>query len=172
MGILIVISNIAFALSVIVQWVFIMAFLYSFLSPINNSFKGFVLLSSIMTVGYLPWIFTNFQTVTYLDFALLDIAILVAVYVTLRYFIKEKTTAYVCLIIGLSVNTFLTLSMYLDTNILYNYTYRWLWGLYLSFLAISGLSMILVLFINKSFLKLFIPKTLFARYVLRNCTNG
>jgi hypothetical protein len=59
-----------------------MAFLYSFVSSINESFKGLVALSSIMAIGYLPWIFTNFQTIIYLDFVLLDIAILVAVYGT------------------------------------------------------------------------------------------
>ncbi|WP_085065502.1 hypothetical protein [Pseudoalteromonas sp. TB51] len=131
-----------------------MAFLYSLVSSINNPFKGFVVLSSIMAIGYLPWIFTNFQTVTYLDFALLDIAILVAVYVTQRYFIKEKTTVYVYLIFGLSVNTFLALCMYLDTNILYNYTYWWFWRFYSSAVMLSDLCMIAVLIINRDFLGL------------------
>jgi hypothetical protein len=131
-----------------------MAFLYSLVSSINNPFKGFVVLSSIMAIGYLSWIFTNFQTVTYLDFALLDIAILVTVYVTQRYFIKEKTTAYVYLIIGLSVNTFLALCMYLDTNILYNYTYWWFWSFYSSAVMLSDLCMIAVLIINRDFLGL------------------
>jgi len=150
------ISNFDFAyiLSAIVQWGFLMAFLYSLVSSINNPFKGFVVLSSIMAIGYLSWIFTNFQTVTYLDFALLDIAILVAVYVTQRYFIKEKTTAYVYLIIGLSVNTFLALCMYLDTNILYNYTYWWFWRFYSSAVMFSDLCMIAVLIINRDFLGL------------------
>lgn len=156
MGIFILISNFDFAyiLSAIVQWGFLMAFLYSLVSSINNPFKGFVVLSSIMAIGYLPWIFTNFQTVTYLDFALLDIAILVAVYVTQRYFIKEKTTAYVYLIFGLSVNTFLALCMYLDTNILYNYTYWWFWRFYSSAVMFSDLCMIAVLIINRDFLGL------------------
>ena len=156
MAIIDVISNFDFAyiLSAIVQWGFLMAFLYSLVSSINNPFKGFVVLSSIMAIGYLPWIFTNFQTVTYLDFALLDIAILVAVYITQRYFIKEKTTAYVYLIIGLSVNTFLALCMYLDTNILYNYTYWWFWHFYSSAVMFSDLCMIAVLIINRDFLGL------------------
>jgi len=156
MAIIDVISNFDFAyiLSAIVQWGFLMAFLYSLVSSINNPFKGFVVLSSIMAIGYLSWIFTNFQTVTYLDFALLDIAILVAVYVTQRYFIKEKTTAYVYLIIGLSVNTFLALCMYLDTNILYNYTYWWFWRFYSSAVMFSDLCMIAVLIINRDFLGL------------------
>lgn len=156
MAIIDVISNFDFAyiLSAIVQWGFLMAFLYSLVSSINNPFKGFVVLSSIMAIGYLPWIFTNFQTVTYLDFALLDIAILVAVYVAQRYFIKEKTTAYVYLIIGLSVNTFLALCMYLDTNILYNYTYWWFWRFYSSAVVFSDLCMIAVLIINRDFLGL------------------
>ncbi len=156
MAIIDVISNFDFAyiLSAIVQWGFLMAFLYSLVSSINNPFKGFVVLSSIMAIGYLPWIFTNFQTVTYLDFALLDIAILVAVYVTQRYFIKEKTTAYVYLIFGLSVNTFLALCMYLDTNILYNYTYWWFWRFYSSAVMLSDLCMIAVLIINRDFLGL------------------
>jgi hypothetical protein len=156
MAIIDVISNFDFAyiLSAILHWGFLMAFLYSLVSSINNPFKGFVVLSSIMAIGYLPWIFTNFQTVTYLDFALLDIAILVAVYVTQRYFIKEKTTAYVYLIIGLSVNTFLALCMYLDTNILYNYTYWWFWRFYSSAVMLSDLCMIAVLIINRDFLGL------------------
>lgn len=156
MAIFDIISNFDFAyiLSAIVQWGFLMAFLYTFVSSINSPFKGFVVLSSIMAIGYLPWIFTNFQTVTYLDFALLDIAILVAVYVAQRYFIKEKTTAYAYLIIGLSVNTFLALCMYLDTNILYNYIYWWFWRFYSSAVMFSDLCMIAVLIINRDFLGL------------------
>ncbi|MFL3652033.1 MAG: hypothetical protein ACI6PR_12520 [Pseudoalteromonas sp.] len=157
MAIFDVISNFDFAyvLSVILPWGGgLMAFLYSFVSSINESFKGLVALSSIMAIGYLPWIFTNFQTIIYLDFVLLDIAILVAVYVTQRYFIKEKTTAYVYLIIGLSIYAFLALSIYLDTNILYNYICWWFWHFHSSVVMFFDLCMIAVLIINRDFLGL------------------
>ncbi|KPW03971.1 hypothetical protein AN390_00599 [Pseudoalteromonas sp. P1-11] len=52
------------------------------------------------------------------------------------------------------------LGMYLDSYILHNYTYWWFWGLYSSVVAISDLSMILVLFINRDFLKIIYLKNL------------
>lgn len=140
--------------------------LYSFVSSINKPLKGFVVLSSITTIGYLPWIFTNFQTITYLDFVLLDIAILVAVYVTKRYFIKEKTTAHVYLIIGLSIYAFLALSIYLDTNILYNYICWWFWHFYSSVVMFFDLCMIAVLIIYRDFLGLIKFKRWFLQFAL------
>ena len=79
MGFISFISDISFAhtLSIIMQWGFLMAFLYSLVSSINSRFKALVVLSLIMAVSYFPGMFFNFQTVTYFDIALLDAITLV-----------------------------------------------------------------------------------------------
>ena len=152
--------RIAHIIGVVLQWGFLMAFLYSLVSSINSHFKALVILSSIMAISYFPGVLFNYQTITYLDLAILDAITIVVLIIAQYFYIKEKTVAFMYLMLGLSINMCFALGMYLDSYILHNYTYWWFWGLYSSVVAISDLSMILVLFINKDFLKIIYFKNL------------
>jgi|TARA_B100001063_G_scaffold18126_1_gene13953 hypothetical protein len=152
--------RIAHIIGVVLQWGFLMAFLYSLVSSINSHFKALVILSSIMAISYFPGVLFNYQTITYLDLAILDAITIVVLIIAQYFYIKEKTVAFMYLMLGLSINMCFALGMYLDSYILHNYTYWWFWGLYSSVVAISDLSMILVLFINRDFLKIIYLKNL------------
>ena len=152
--------RVAHIIGAVLQWGFLMAFLYSLVSSINSRFKALAILSSIMAVSYSPSILFNYQTVTYLDFAILDAMTIVVLIIAQYFYIKDKTIAFRYLMIGLSINMCLALAIYLDSYILYSDTYWWLWGVYSSVVAISDLSMIIVLFINKDFLKIIYFKNL------------
>ena len=152
--------RIAHIIGVVLQWGFLMAFLYSLVSSINSHFKALVILSSVMAISYFPGVLFNYQTITYLDLAILDAITIVVLIIAQYFYIKEKTVAFMYLMLGLSINMCFALGMYLDSYILHNYTYWWFWGLYSSVVAISDLSMILVLFINRDFLKIIYLKNL------------
>lgn len=152
--------RIAHIIGVVLQWGFLMAFLYSLVSSINSSFKALVILSSIMAISYFPGVLFNYQTITYLDLAIFDAITIVVLIIAQYFYIKEKTVAFMYLMLGLSINMCFALGMYIDSYILHNYTYWWFWGLYSSVVAFSDLSMILVLFINKDFLKIIYCKNL------------
>jgi len=152
--------RIAHIIGVVLQWGFLMAFLYSLVSSINSSFKALVILSSIMAISYFPGVLFNYQTITYLDLAIFDAITIVVLIIAQYFYIKEKTVAFMYLMLGLSINMCFALGMYIDSYILHNYTYWWFWGLYSSVVAFSDLSMILVLFINKDFLKIIYFKNL------------
>ena len=152
--------RIAHIIGVVLQWGFLMAFLYSLVSSINSRSKALVILSSIMAISYFPGVLFNYETITYLDLAILDAITIVVLIIAQYFYIKEKTIAFMYLMLGLSINMCFALGMYLDSYILHNYTYWWFWGLYSSVVAISDLSMILVLFINRDFLKIIYLKNL------------
>ncbi|ATG57413.1 MULTISPECIES: hypothetical protein [Pseudoalteromonas] len=144
--------DVSFYIGALVQWGFLMAFLYSFVSSINKADKKSVWLSLAMTVSYLSSLFIDIQTIRYLDFFYFDIATIFAL-VILNLFIKERLiSAY--LLTGLSVNAILFLGMHLDTVVYKNYE-PWLFTVLYSWLVnFNDLAMVAVFFIKKDFLGL------------------
>jgi len=63
--------DVSFYIGALVQWGFLMAFLYSLVSSINTPDKKRVWLSLVMTVSYLSSLFIDIQTIRYLDFFIL-----------------------------------------------------------------------------------------------------
>jgi len=144
--------DVSFYIGALVQWGFLMAFLYSLVSSINTPDKKRVWLSLVMTVSYLSSLFIDIQTIQYLDFFYFDIATIFAL-VVLNLFIKERLiSAY--LLTGLSVNAILFLGMHLDTVIYNNYE-PWLFTIVYSWLVnFNDFAMVAVFFIKKDFLGL------------------
>ncbi|MBL1385888.1 MAG: hypothetical protein COA35_014580 [Colwellia sp.] len=144
--------DVSFYIGALVQWGFLMAFLYSLVSSINAPDKKRVWLSLVMTVSYLSSLFIDIQTIRYLDFFYFDIATIFAL-VVLNLFIKERLIpAY--LLTGLSVNAILFLGMHLDTVIYNNYE-PWLFTIVYSWLVnFNDFVMVAVFFIKKDFLRL------------------
>ena len=144
--------DVSFYIGALVQWGFLMAFLYSLVSSINTPDKKRVWLSLVMTVSYLSSLFIDIQTIQYLDFFYFDIATIFAL-VVLNLFIKERLiSAY--LLTGLSVNAILFLGMHLDTVVYNNYE-PWLFTIVYSWLVnFNDFVMVAVFFIKKDFLGL------------------
>lgn len=144
--------DVSFYIGALVQWGFLMAFLYSFVSSINKADKKRVWLSLVMTASYLSSLFIDIQTIRYLDFFYFDIATIFAL-VILNLFIKERLiSAY--LLTGLSVNAILFLGMHLDTVVYKNYEPWFFTVLYSWLVNFNDLAMVAVFFIKKDFLGL------------------
>jgi uncharacterized metal-binding protein len=144
--------DVSFYIGALVQWGFLMAFLYSFVSSINKPDKKRVWLSLVMTVSYLSSLFIDIQTVLYLDFFYFDMATIFAL-VVLNLIIKERLI-FAYLLVGLSVNAILFLGMHLDTVVYNNYE-PWLFTIIYSWLVnFIDFAMVAVFFIKKDFLGL------------------
>ncbi|KTD95619.1 MULTISPECIES: hypothetical protein [unclassified Pseudoalteromonas] len=144
--------DVSFYIGALVQWGFLMAFLYSFVSSINKPDKKRVWLSLVMTVSYLSSLFIDIQTVLYLDFFYFDMATIFAL-VVLNLIIKERLI-FAYLLVGLSVNAILFLGMHLDTVVYNNYE-PWLFTIVYSWLVnFNDFAMVAVFFIKKDFLGL------------------
>ncbi|KTF17108.1 hypothetical protein [Pseudoalteromonas sp. 10-33] len=144
--------DVSFYIGALVQWGFLMAFLYSFVSSINKPDKKGVWLSLVMTVSYLSSLFIDIQTIRYLDFFYFDMATIFAL-VVLNLIIKERLI-FAYLLAGLSVNAILFLGMHLDTVVYNNYE-PWLFTIVYSWLVnFNDFAMVAVFFIKKDFLGL------------------
>jgi hypothetical protein len=158
--------DVSFYIGALVQWGFLLAFLYSLVSSINTPDKKRVWLSLVMTVSYLLSLFIDIQTIRYLDFFYFDIATIFTL-VVLNLFIKERLiSAY--LLTGLSVNAILFLGMHLDTVVYKNYE-PWLFTVLYSWLVnFNDFVMVAVFFIKKDFLGLVKAKSYIYKQLSRS----
>lgn len=145
-------TNITFYIGAFVQWGFLMAFLYSLVSSINNADKSKVWLTSIMAISYSSSLFIDMDSITYFDFFLFDAATLTSI--ALCGFFIKTCTLYIYLLIGLSINTSLFFAMYIDNDIMHHYEYWWFWDIYFVGVNFSDLLMIVVSLLNKDILGL------------------
>ena len=145
-------NNITFYIGAFVQWGFLMAFLYSLVSSINNADKSKVWLTSIMALSYSSSLFIDMDSITYFDFFLFDAATLASI--ALCGFFIKSCTLYIYLLVGLSINTSLFFAMYIDNDIMHHYEYWWFWDIYFVGVNFSDLLMITVSLLNKDILGL------------------
>ncbi|MDC9507661.1 hypothetical protein [Pseudoalteromonas sp. Angola-4] len=145
-------TNITFYIGAFVQWGFLMAFLYSLVSSINNADKSKVWLTSIMALSYSSSLFIDMDSITYFDFFIFDAATLASI--ALCGFFIKSCTLYIYLLIGLSINTSLFFAMYIDNDIMHHYEYWWFWDIYFVGVNFSDLLMITVSLFNKDILGL------------------
>ena len=145
-------NNITFYIGAFVQWGFLMAFLYSLVSSINNADKSKVWLTSIMALSYSSSLFIDMDSITYFDFFLFDAATLASI--ALCGFFIKSCTLYIYLLIGLSINTSLFFAMYIDNDIMHHYEPWWFWDIYFVGVNFSDLLMITVSLLNKDILGL------------------
>jgi len=146
--------DVSFYIGALVQWGFLMAFLYSFVSSINTPDKKRVWLSLVMTVSYLSSLFIDIQTIQYLDFFYFDIATIFAL-VILNLFIKERLI-------------FAYLLTHLDTVVYKNYE-PWLFTVLYSWLVnFNDFAMVAVFFIKKDFLGLVKAKSYIYKQLSRS----
>ena len=167
---LLVSPTVSLYIGAFVQWGFLMAFLYSFANSINKPNKRRVYLSLIMNISYSFSIFTNMDTVTYLDFLCFDILTIITL-TLLRHFLKGDI-AYIYLLTGLTINSILHFSMHYDIYVLDNVDCWWLWNFYSIVINLVDLTMVTILFFNKDILGLYKFKTYFLRKIFIKRNNG
>ena len=145
-------TNISFYIGAFVQWGFLMAFLYSLVSSINNADKSIVWLSFIMALSYSSSMFIDMDAITYFDFFLFDIITLFVI--ILSGFYIKISGVYIYLLFGLGINTLLFFAMYIDNDVMHHYEFWWFWWVYIVGINFTDLTMVLVFFIGKDVLKL------------------
>ena len=166
-----------FSLSAFIMWGFLMAFLFNiFVYSLNIKRNTTLLLSSfIMMTSYsasdhfFTWL--AIDNSVYLDWALYDYATITAL-ILAYIFLKKTTPSFFYIVIGLMVNSLLSLCMYLDMYV-YNNRNPWLlWDLYTFSVNIIDLIMIVALIVDRDFLGLHKIKSkvisTFTKFKLKN----
>lgn len=139
-------------IGVLVQWGFLMAFLYSLTTSINNPSKKVVWLSLVMAISYCFSFFIDIYDITYIELFYYDVVTLFFI-LCLRYYLPEKCIS-TYLLFGLSINSLLFLAMHIDVFVRDNYTPWWFWSFYTVVINIMDIIMVSIFFIKKDFLRL------------------
>ena len=137
-----------------IQWGFLMALLYTFVSSINTANKLLVYLASIMFFSYLLSDFLYIFKNVYLNWIFFDFATILIIFLALQVSSFQSSVAKNYIVSGLIINACLTYAIYVDLYINWNSEPWWLWSLYSMGVNIIDLIMIIAIFINKDFLGL------------------
>ena len=148
-----------FSLSAFASWGFLMAFFFNaFVFSLGIKRDTTLLLSSfIMMTSYTlsDYFFTwlSIENSIYLDWALYDYGTIAAL--TLAFVLFKKTTySFLYIILGLFINSILSLFMYFDMYLSNNREPWFLWDIYTFGVNIIDLIMIVVLIVDRDFLGL------------------
>ena len=137
-----------------IQWGFLMALLYTFVSSINTANKLLVYLASIMFFSYLLSDFLYIFKNVYLNWIFFDFATILIIFLALQVSSFQSSVAKNYIVSGLIINACLTYAINVDLYINWNSEPWWLWSLYSMGVNIIDLIMIIAIFINKDFLGL------------------
>ena len=137
-----------------IQWGFLMALLYTFVSSINTANKLLVYLASIMFFSYLLSDFLYIFKNVYLNWIFFDFATILIIFLALKVSSFQSSVAKNYIVSGLIINACLTYAIYVDLYINWNSEPWWLWSLYSMGVNVVDLIMITAIFINKDFLGL------------------
>lgn len=157
-------------IGVFVHWGFLMAFLYSLTTSINNSKKQAVWLSLVMVISYSLSALTDIHKLSYIQLFSYDIGTLFFI-LFLRYYLPEKLIS-TYLMLGLCTNSLLFLAMHIDLFVRGNYSPWWLWFFYTVVVNIMDFLMIGIFFIKKDFLLLAHITDKLANSVMRTKQSG
>ena len=137
-----------------IQWGFLMALLYTFVSSINKPNKSLVYLATIMFFSYLLSDFLYIFKNVYLNWIFFDFATILIIFLALKVSSFQSSVAKNYIVSGLIINACLTYAIYIDLYINWNSEPWCLWSLYSMGVNIIDLLMIIAIFINKDFLGL------------------
>ena len=165
-----------FSLSAFAAWGFLMAFFFNvFVFALDIKRKTTLLLSSfIMMVSYSAsdYLFTwlSIENSVYLEWVLYDYATIFALFLTYS-FIGKATRSFIYIIVGLLINSMLSLSIYYDLYLNGNREPWFLWDLYTFGVNIIDLTMIIALIVDRDFLGLHTLKNKILSYFKSNNTH-
>ncbi|KKN68853.1 hypothetical protein LCGC14_0447190 [marine sediment metagenome] len=165
-----------FSLSAFASWGFLMAFFFNvFVFSLDIKRNTTLLLSSfIMMLSYTAsdYFFTwlSIENSLYLDWALYDYATVIAL-LSVYLLLKKTTPSFMYILIGLIVNSLLSLCMYLDMYVNNNREPWFLWDLYTFSVNIIDLIMIVILIVDRDLLGLHKLKNKLLNYFKPNDTH-
>ncbi len=167
-------KELATFLSAFLVWGFLMTFFYNvmiaFLTDSVRKRLSLIIVSGIMFASYYTsdHFFVLFPDSNYyLTFFSYDAVTVTLIGFSMCFF-KTRSPAPHYIVIGLSINAVLFLSMYIDLSVIGNRDSWWFWGLYSSTVNIVDYVMIITLIIDKDWLGLvrlgrFIRDSIFVR---------
>ncbi|TMO81176.1 hypothetical protein CWC16_03970 [Pseudoalteromonas sp. S3776] len=131
------------------QWGFLMAFLFCLVSSINKENKSPVYLSALMLCSYIFGSYIRLLDNLYLNWAFYDFMTIVAL-LSLQYFnFFKRNKAFLFLVLALTANGVLTLLLYYDLYVQYNFEAWWYWSVYSIGVNLIDVSMMLSLVVNQ-----------------------
>ena len=131
------------------QWGFLMAFLFCLVSSINKENKSPVYLSALMLCSYIFGSYIRLLDNLYLNWAFYDFITIVAL-LSLQYFnVFKRNKAFLFLVLALTANAVLTLLLYYDLYVLYNFEPWWYWSVYSIGVNVIDVLMMLSLVVNQ-----------------------
>ncbi len=131
------------------QWGFLMAFLFCLVSSINKENKSPVYLSALMLCSYIFGSYIRLLDNLYLNWAFYDFITIVAL-LSLQYFnVFKRNKAFLFLVLALITNAVLTLLLYYDLYVLYNFEPWWYWSVYSIGVNVIDVLMMLSLVVNQ-----------------------
>lgn len=148
-----------FSLSAFIVWGFMMAFFFNvFVYSLNIKRNSTLLLSSfVMLISYWAsdYFFSllSYSAVSYLDWAIYDVITIVCLLLVF-WKVKNTTSSFLYLIVGLIANSLLFLAMYIDTTIANNKEPWVLWDIYSFGVNIIDFMMIVALIVDRDILGL------------------
>ncbi len=157
-------------IGVLVQWGFLMAFLYSLVTSINNPQKQAVWLSLVMAISYCLSTFIDIYNFSYIELFCYDVVTLFFI-LFLRYYLPEKRIS-TYLLFGLSINSLLFLAMHIDVFVRGNYTPWWFWSFYTVVINMMDIIMVSIFFVKKDFLRLVHVMDKLAGFIVRAKQGG
>ena len=165
-----------FSLSALIMWAFLMAFFFNiFVYSLGVKRNTTLLISSIiMMISYsatdylYTWI--SYYNTTYFDWAIHDAIAIVSLLIAYSI-VKFSSPSFLYLIVGLSINMLLVLSMHLDVYIYGNQEPWLLWDIYLYSVNTIDLIMVVALIVDRDFLGLHRLKNKFLSYFYSNDTH-
>ena len=129
-----------------IQWGFLMALLYTFVSSINTPNKSLVYLATIMFFSYLLSDFLYIFKNVYLNWIFFDFATILIIFLALKVSSFQSSVAKNYIVSGLIINACLTYAIYIDLYINWNSEPWWLWSLYSMGVNIVDFVMIAIFF--------------------------
>lgn len=141
-------------LGAFIEWGFLMAFLFNLAININKTDSRVLVISFIMMISYFISGFVKLSIYSYLNWLYFDL-LTIFVILAWMYFAKVVNfcgTTYI--LFGLTLNSILMLSIFIDIFIYENKSEWFLWTLYSFGVNTIDVIMILVLLVNKDFLYL------------------
>ncbi|WP_232224817.1 hypothetical protein [Pseudoalteromonas sp. S3431] len=132
------------------QWGFLMAFLCCLATNINKESKSPVYLSALMLCSYIFSGYIDLLENLYLSWALYDFITILALLTLQCIKVLQRSVAFHLIIISLTINAVLTLVIYYDLYVLYNYEPWWYWSVYSVGVNMFDVLMILSLVFNKN----------------------
>ena len=165
-----------FSLSAFASWGFLMAFFFNifvFSLDIKRNttllLSSFIMMFSYSTSDYFfSWL--SVESSLYLDWALYDYATVGAL-LSVYLLLKKTTPSFMYLLIGLIVNSLLSLCMYLDMYVYNNREPWFLWDLYTFSVNIIDLIMIVILIVDSDLLGFHKLKSKLLNYFKSNDTH-